>query len=389
MITTAITTSFSTPREAPNESSERIELLDLKAAHRALREPLENAWRRVRDSASFIGGDELRRFEGDFARYCGVRHGVGVGNGLDALRLILEGYGIGPGDEVIVPAHTFIATWLSVTAVGATPVPVDVDARTMNIDPDRVERSITRRTRAIIAVHLYGQPAPMDGLRTLADHYGLFLFEDAAQAHGARWRGRRVGGLGDAAAFSFYPGKNLGALGDGGMVVSNDAELAESIRKLRNYGAGEKYHHDCIGGNSRLDELQAAFLNEKLRVLDGWNGRRRVCAAIYDEALRDIPGLLLPVVGSGALPVWHQYVIRVERRDALADWLEQNGIGHGIHYPVPPHRSPAYRDHYRGFELPVSEALAASVLSLPMGPHLGIEQQQRVIDAVLGYIAHV
>ncbi len=389
MITTAITTSFSTPREAPNVSADRVELFDLKAAHDALREPLENAWRHVLDRGVFIDGNELRRFEDDFARYCGARHGVGVGNGLDALRLILEGHGIGPDDEVIVPAHTFIATWLSVTAVGAMPVPVDADEKTMNIDSERVERSITPRTRAIIAVHLYGQPAPMDKLRALADHHGLFLLEDAAQAHGARWRGARVGGLGDAAAFSFYPGKNLGALGDAGMVVCNDAELAARIRRLRNYGAEEKYHHDCIGGNSRLDELQAAFLNEKLRVLDGWNGRRRVCAAIYEDALRDIPGLLLPMVGSGALPVWHQYVIRVEQRDALADWLERNDIGHGIHYPMPPHLSPAYRDHYQGFDLPVSEALAASVLSLPMGPHLGIEQQRRVIDAMLGFIAHV
>ncbi len=303
-----------------------------------------------------------------------------MGTGLDALVLIVRGLGIGPGDEVIVPGHTFIATWLAASHAGATPVPVDIDPATANIDPGRVEAAISSRTRAIVAVHLYGQPADMDPLLALAAERGLHLIEDAAQAHGARHRGRPVGGLGDAGAFSFYPGKNLGALGDGGAVVTNDPDLATRVRLLRNYGSAARYEHDVAGFNTRLDELQAALLRVKLAKLGEWNDRRRQVAARYMDGLGSIPDLGLPEVPEFADPVWHQFVVRHARRDEVAAELGRRGVGTHIHYPIPPHRTGAYAAVEA--DLPLTDRLAAEVLSLPMGPHLDPDQQAEAITAI-------
>jgi dTDP-3-amino-3,4,6-trideoxy-alpha-D-glucose transaminase len=355
-----------------------VPFLDLSALHEPLREELDAAARRVVASGRYVLGEELEAFEHEFAGYCGASECIGVSNGLDALRLVLEGYGIGPGDEVIVPSFTFIATWLSVSHAGATPVPVEVDPATCNLDPELVEPALTDRTRAIVAVHLYGQPADMDPLRALADSRGLHLIEDAAQSHGASYRGRRTGSLGHAAAFSFYPGKNLGALGDGGAVTTSDPELAERVRVLRNYGSPVKYQHDVKGANNRLDELQAAFLRIKLRALDGWNERRRAIAAAYLERLE---GVALPQVPDFADPVWHLFVLRHAERDALASRLADAGVGTLIHYPIPPHRCGAYSE-LAGASLPIADRLAGEVLSLPMGPHLGDDQVEHTISVV-------
>ena len=360
----------------------KVPFLDLQSPHRELREELEAANRRVLDSGWFILGPELEAFEAEFAAYCGARHCVGVGNGLEALHLILRGYSIGPGDEVIVPAHTFIATWLAVSYAGAKPVPVEVDPATANLDPTRIEAAVTARTRAILPVHLYGRPAAMEEIGAIAARHGLKVIEDAAQAHGARYRGERAGSLGAAAGFSFYPGKNLGALGDGGAVTTDDPQLAEQLRMLRNYGSSQKYVHQLAGVNSRLDELQAAFLRVKLRLLDAWNARRAAVAARYAEGLAG-SGLVLPEVPAGIEPSWHLYVVRSKERDALQARLAAAGIGSLIHYPLPPYRQQAYAglgiDPAR---FPVSEALAAEVLSLPMGPHLSDAQVAAVIAAV-------
>jgi dTDP-3-amino-3,4,6-trideoxy-alpha-D-glucose transaminase len=361
-----------------------VPFLDVAAGHRELRAELDRAWERVVDSGSYVLGGELDAFEREFATFCEARHCLGVGSGLDALRLILTAYGIGPGDEVIVPAMTYVATWLAVSATGATPVGVDVDAGTGNLDPELLEGKIGSRTRAIIAVHLYGQPAEVGPIRAIAARHGLKLVEDAAQAHGARYGPRRVGSLGDAAAFSFYPGKNLGALGDGGAVVTNDDELAERVRILRNYGSRVKYDHELPGCNSRLDELQAAALRVKLARLDEWNARRRRIAGRYRAALVDTPGLTLPSVISGVDPVWHLFVVRSVRRDALQAHLSARDVTTLIHYPVPPHLTGAFdgMGHARG-DFPVAERLADEVLSLPIGPHLADAEADRVVDAVL------
>jgi dTDP-4-amino-4,6-dideoxygalactose transaminase len=358
-----------------------IPFLDLKTPHIELRRQLEEAFNRVMDSGWYILGNEVKEFEREFSAYCGVEHCVGVGNGLEALHLVLRAFGIGEGDEVIVPSNTYIATWLAASQVGAKPIPVEPDERTHNIDPQRIESAITSRTRAIIAVHLYGQPADMDPINSIALKYGLKVIEDAAQAHGARYKGRVVGSLGDAAGFSFYPGKNLGALGDGGAVTTNDPALAEKIRVLGNYGSRIKYHNEVQGYNSRLDELQAAFLRVKLKFLDEWNDRRKVIAAEYLKHL-DAERFVLPYVPAWADPAWHLFVVRHEARDQLQRWLADNGVGTMIHYPVAPHLQPAYAGpsgHVAG-QLPAAEHLAGTVLSLPMGPHLGLAQCKEVID---------
>jgi dTDP-4-amino-4,6-dideoxygalactose transaminase len=348
-----------------------IPFLDIKASVLELKEDLDRAYHRVARSGWFILGEELKAFESEFAAHVGVRHAIGVANGLDALHLILRAYGVSPGDEVIVPSNTYIATWLAVSQVGAVPVPVEPDPRTYNIDPAGVEAAITPRTRVILPVHLYGQTADMDPLLALARRHDLKVVEDAAQAHGARYRGRRAGALGDAAAFSLYPGKNLGALGDGGAITTDDPSLAERIRLLRNYGSRVKYHHEIEGYNSRLDELQAAFLRAKLPHLDAWNARRRAIAAIYGEALSGVAGVTLPFVPSFAEPVMHIYPILVAHREVVQARLTAAGIGTLIHYPIPPHASPVYRDRFPDPDaFPIAARLGREELSLPMGPHL-------------------
>jgi dTDP-3-amino-3,4,6-trideoxy-alpha-D-glucose transaminase len=360
-----------------------VPFLDLRAAYSELRDELDAATRRVAESGWYVLGAEVEAFEAEFAAYCGARHCVAVGNGLDALTLLLRACGVGPGDEVIVPAHTFIATWLAVTAAGALPVAADVDERTGNLDPARAEEAVTPRTAAILPVHLYGRPADMDALAAVAGRHGLALLEDAAQAHGARYKGRRVGALGRAAGFSFYPVKNLGALGDGGAVTTDDAALAARLRLLRNYGSATKYHHEERGVNSRLDELQAALLRVKLRRLDEWNGRRAGVARLYADVLADVPGLALPIISRGSEPVWHLFVVRHRRRDELQRHLAGCGVGSMIHYPVPPHLSGAYRGGgWRGENLAVSERFARECLSLPIGPHLAAGDAEAVAGAV-------
>jgi dTDP-4-amino-4,6-dideoxygalactose transaminase len=331
---------------------------------------LEEAFRRVMESGWYVLGSEVESFEEEFAAYCGSRHCIGVGNGLDALHLILRAYRIGPGDEVIVPSNTYIATWLAVTYCGARPIPVEPVDSTYNLDPQRILDAITPRTKAIMAVHLYGQPADMDAINAIALQHGLKVIEDAAQAHGAQYKGVRTGNLADAAGFSFYPGKNLGALGDGGAVTTNDDDLARQIRMLRNYGSEIKYQNEVKGFNTRLDELQAAFLRVKLKHLDTWNSMRNRLAAAYLERLAEVD-LILPTVPQWVEPVWHLFVIRSTRRDLLEKELQHAGVSTMIHYPVPPHLQPAYsRDGYRPGDFPIAEKIHREVLSLPMFPAL-------------------
>ena len=359
-----------------------VPFLDLGAAYRELMEEIDAAVARVLKSGWYILGPEVDAFEAEFAGYCGVKHAVGVANGLDALHLALKAMDVGPGDEVIVPSNTYIATWLAVTHAGATPVPVEPDESTCNIDPARIEAAITPRTKVILPVHLYGQPADLDPILDIARRHGLRVLEDAAQAHGARYKGRRIGSHGDAVAWSFYPGKNLGAMGDGGAVTTNDSELADRIRVLGNYGSRKKYFNEVAGFNSRLDPLQAAILAVKLRHLDAWNDRRRAIASRYLEALAG-SGLVLPQVPEWAEPAWHLFVVRHPERDQLQQRLKEVGIGTLIHYPVPPHRQQAYAG--AGFEagaFPIASRMAAEVLSLPMGPQLDSDEAETVVAAV-------
>lgn len=360
----------------------KVPFLDLRSIQLSQREELAAAFARVLDSGWYILGQEVQAFEQEYARYCGAAHCVGVANGLDALTLVLRAMGVGPGDEVIVPSNTYIATWLAVSHVGATPVPVEPDERTCNLDPARIEAAITPRTRVIAPVHLYGQAADMEPILAIARCHGLKVLEDGAQAHGARYQGRRLGAHGDAVAWSFYPGKNLGALGDGGAVTTSDAALAERLRTLRNYGSKQKYHNEEIGYNSRLDELQAALLRAKLPALDAANARRAEIAKHYLDGLQGLP-LVLPFVPEGHEPVWHLFVVRHEKRDALAARLAEEGVATMIHYPVPPHLQPAYASMgLKAGALPVSEAIHAQVLSLPMGPTQTDAQTEQVIAAV-------
>ena len=360
-----------------------IPFLDMKAPYQELKGDLDAAWHRVMESGWYVMGRELEAFETEFAAFTGTAQAIGVANGLDALHLVLRAAGVGPGDEVIVPSHTFIATWLAVSQAGAVPVPVETDPATYTLDPARIAAAISPRTKAIMPVHLYGLPADMEAINAIARQHGLKVVEDAAQSQGALCRGRPCGSLGDAAGTSFYPGKNLGCLGDGGAVTSSDPAIAKKVRMLRNYGSVVKYQHDEAGFNSRLDELQAALLRVKLVHLAEWNARRRKIAAIYLQGLAGIPELVLPVVPDWAEPVWHLFVVRHPRRDALQKHLANRGIGTLIHYPVPPHMSGAYAG--LGFEkgsLPIAETTAATVLSLPIGPHLRGDEAERVIGAV-------
>jgi dTDP-4-amino-4,6-dideoxygalactose transaminase len=357
-----------------------VPFLELKPAYLEFKEELDAAYHRVMDSGWYLLGTELESFEAEFAAYGEAEHCVAVGSGLDALHLILRAYDIGAGDEVLVPSNTFIATWLAVSYAGAVPVPVEPDPNTFNLDPERIAAAITPRTRAIIPVHLYGQPADMDPILAIARRHGLKVIEDNAQAQGARYKARRTGSLGDAAAHSFYPGKNLGAFADAGAVTTSDAALADRVRALRNYGSREKYYNEVKGFNSRMDELQAAFLRVKLGKLDDWNHRRRALAARYLKELSDVAGLTLPIVPEWAEPVWHLFVVRHCQRNALQAKLAAAGVGTLIHYPVPPHQSGAYAGgKWRRNAFPIAENLADTVLSLPMGPHLAEEQASHVI----------
>lgn len=359
-----------------------VPFLDVGATYRELRGELDAAVARVLESGWYLLGKELQAFEAEYAAFCEARHCVGVGNGLEALVLALKALGVGPGDEVIVPANTYIATWLAVSYVGATPVPVEPIPGVWNIDPERIEPAITARTKAILPVHLYGQPAPLDAILAVAREHGLRVLEDAAQAHGARHGGRRLGAHGDVVAWSFYPGKNLGAFGDGGAVTTDDAALADKVRVLRNYGSRVKYRTEVKGHNSRLDELQAAVLRVKLRALDAWNARRAAAAARYDAALRGLGALRGPTVIAGVEPVWHLYVVEVPDRDRVQAELRAAGVETLIHYPVPPHLSEAYAHDRAWGSFEITERAAGRLLSLPMGPHLSADQQARVLEAL-------
>ncbi len=355
---------------------------DLCPIHDQIRMELDEAYRRVMDSGWFIMGNELEQFEKEFAAYCGTKYCIGVGNGLDALHIILRAYGIGAGDEVLVPANTFIATALAVSYAGATPVFVDCDENTYNMDPGLVEDKITARTKAVIAVHLYGRVADVRALRELADRYGLKLIEDAAQAHGAQLSGNRVGSLGDAAGFSFYPGKNLGALGDAGAITTSDEVLAERIYTLRNYGSREKYHHELQGFNSRLDELQAAFLRVKLKHLDEWTKERRRIADYYLKKL-DADKMRLPFTETEQNNVWHIFPVMVKDKQTVQDYLSQNNIQTLNHYPIPVHLQGAYKGTgYTAGMFPVAEKYAQEEVSLPLWVGMSQEEIERVVSYV-------
>lgn len=359
-----------------------IPFLDLKTIQLAQAGELKAAFARVLESGWYILGEEVNQFEREYAAYCGARECIGVANGLDALILALKALDVGPGDEVLVPANTYIATWLAVSHVGATPVPVEPVEATANIDAARLAAALTPRTRAIMPVHLYGQPADLDPILAFARDHELKVVEDGAQAHGARYLGRRLGAHGHAVAWSFYPGKNLGALGDGGAVTTDDRVVAERIRVLRNYGSRVKYHNEVIGWNSRLDELQAALLRVKLPQLDAGNRQRSLLAQCYMEGLQGC-NVVLPSVAPACESAWHLFVIRHPRRDELAKALAAEGIGTMIHYPVAPHLQPAYAAlNFAPGSLPISERLHAQVLSLPIGPTMTIEQAKAVIDVV-------
>jgi dTDP-4-amino-4,6-dideoxygalactose transaminase len=362
----------------------KVPFLDFVQPYEELKAELDEAYFRFMRSAWYILGKELEAFEQEFAAYCGSKYCIGVGNGLEALHLILRAYGIGEGDEVIVPSNTYIATWLAVSYTGATPVPVESDPRTFNLDPARIEAAITPRTKAIMPVHLYGQPADMDPIMAIGRARNLKVIEDNAQSQGALYKGRRTGSLGDSAGNSFYPGKNLGAFGDAGAVTTDDAQLADAVRTLRNYGSKKKYYNECKGYNSRLDEMQAAFLRVKLKKLDEWNARRRTVAEGYLAKLKGASDLTLPFVPAWAEPVWHLFVVRHPQRDVLQERLTQAGIGTLIHYPVPPHLSGAYADAgWKRGDFPLAEATAKTVLSLPIGPHLASEQADQVVKETI------
>jgi dTDP-4-amino-4,6-dideoxygalactose transaminase len=358
-----------------------IKFLDLKNINARHRNELISAFKNVLDSGQYILGEQVSLFEENFAQYCNVKKCIGVGNGLDALSLILRGYGIGDGDEVLVPSNTYIASWLSISQCGAMVVPVEPMIATYNIDPDLIEKNITKNTKAIMVVHLYGQPVDMHPIKVIAQKYGLKIIEDAAQAHGASYDGIKTGNLGDAAAFSFYPGKNLGGLGDGGAVTTNDLDLAERVAFLRNYGSKIKYVNEYQGVNSRLDELQAAFLIEKLKSLDAENLARSKIAKQYIDGLQGNANIILPDVISKANPVWHLFVIRCQKRDDLAKYLANNNIETLIHYPIAPDAQKAYKETTFA-EQPISHELHKTVLSLPISPILSREDVTEIINKI-------
>lgn len=363
-----------------------IPLVDLHAQYTTIRADIDQAIQGIIDTSSFVMGPAVRQFEGAFAAFCGVTHCVGVSNGTAALELALRALQIGPGAEVITAAHTFIATAEAISNVGAKPVFVDIDPTTYTITPAAVAAAITPATRALLPVHLYGQPADMTGLNALAKQHGLAIIEDAAQAHGATWQGQRAGNLADIACFSFYPGKNLGAYGDAGAITTNDNTLAETVRLLRNHGRRSKYVHDIVGANERIDTLQAAILAAKLPYLNDWTSQRQALAARYNTLLADAE-VVLPTLAPAATSAWHLYVIRTPRRDQLLEFLKAHGVEGGIHYPVPLHLQPAYAElGYRRGDLPVTEAVADTCLSLPLYPEMSTAQQDRVVELIYTFL---
>jgi dTDP-4-amino-4,6-dideoxygalactose transaminase len=365
-----------------------VPLLDLRSQHLAVKDAVRTGFDAVLEHGRYVLGDEVARFESDFARFSGAPHGIGVANGTDALELALRAAGVGLGDEVVLPTNSFVATALAVVRAGATPRLVDCDPVAMLIDVAAVERAISARTKAVVPVHLYGQMADMDAVAALARRAGLVIVEDAAQAHGAARHGRPPGAASAAAAFSFYPGKNLGAYGDGGAVVTSDPQIAERVRALRNYGSSVKYHHPVCGFNSRLDTLQAVVLQAKLALLAEWNAARRAAARRYDEMLGDVADVVRPVTDAGNEHVWHLYVVRVPRRERVIDGLRDGGIETGIHYPVPIHLQGAFASlGHRPGDFPVAERAAREVLSLPMFPHITGSQQERVVEALRAAVA--
>lgn len=361
----------------------KVPFLNLKSVNESSLKELTDAFHRVIESGWYIQGKELEAFEDEFAAYSGVKHCVGVGTGLDAIHLLLIAYGIGPGDEVIVPSNTFIATWLAVTRCGATPIAAEPDPITYNISPEAIEAAISPRTAAIIPVHLYGQPADMDPINAIAQRHSLVVIEDAAQSHGAIYRGRPAGSLGHAAATSFYPGKNLGALGDGGAILTDDSQIAAQIKELRNYGSPVKYQHDSLGFNSRLDEMQAAFLRVKLKGLNCANEHRKQIALRYNEALSGT-SIITPHVPNWIESAWHLYVVRTQEREYLQGQLKNNGIETLVHYPIPPHMQRCYSGTVRE-KLPISERLAKETLSLPISPTMSLSE----VDYVIGIIKNL
>jgi dTDP-4-amino-4,6-dideoxygalactose transaminase len=364
----------------------KVPFLDLKAQHQPIQAEIDAAFHSIFARTAFILGDEVAQFEREFAEYCNVEFAVGVDSGLSALKLALKAYDIGPSDEVIVPANTFVATAAAVTFVGAQPVLVDIEPGTYNIDPEQIEAALTPRTKAIIPVHLYGIPADMTRIWEIAQRHGLIVIEDACQAHGAYYHEKRAGSLSHAAAFSFYPGKNLGAAGDAGALVTSDPVVAERVRSMRNCGQREKYHHVTAPYNHRMDTLHAAVLSIKLRHLDDWNVARRTHAELYNELLSDLD-VITPAVPADTVPVWHLYVIRAEERDALKAHLEAKGIGTGLHYPIPIHLQEFYQSlGYGAGAFPVTEDYAQRILSLPMYPEMSREAVEYVSEAIREFI---
>ena len=360
----------------------KIPFLDLRAAYEELKDGIDQAILRVASSGTYILGDEVQAFEMEFADYCGANYCVGVGNGLDALHLSLLAMGIQMGDEVIVPSNTYIATWLAVSHCGALPVPVEPCQNSHNIDVAKIEAAITPKTKVILPVHLYGRPADLDPIISLAKKYGLMVLEDAAQAHGATYKNRRIGAHGDAVAWSFYPGKNLGALGDGGAITTNNLEIAERVRSLRNYGSKVKYFNERVGFNSRLDPIQAAVLRVKLGALDEWNSRRVKIAKAYRHMLAGCE-IDLPDIPTESIHAWHLFVIKSGNREILQEYLKSKDIDTIIHYPLPPHLQKAYRHlGYSQGSFPISETLASEVLSLPIGPHLTMQMVEYICKVV-------
>ena len=357
-----------------------IKFLDLEKINNRFREEIDARIKSILDKGWYLQGEWDKTFEDNFAKFCGVKHCIGCANGLDALNLIIRGYGFGAGDEIIVPANTYIASILAISENGCTPVLVEPDINTYNINPDLIEEKITDKTKAVMVVHLYGQAVQMDKVWTLAKKYNLKVIEDSAQAHGAYYNGKRTGNLGDASGFSFYPGKNLGCMGDGGCVTTNDDELAAKIRAIANYGSDRKYHHIYKGVNSRLDEIQAAVLDAKLPYLDKDNARRREISKYYRENIKN-PNIFLPKVYDEKAHVWHIFPIRCEERDKLQKYLEENGIQTNIHYPTPPHKQGAYKE-WENESYPVSEEIHRTELSLPISPVMTNSDVQSVVEVI-------